>query len=490
MHMVHKIATLRANRGLTTEDRLSNQDPTLPTSSIRVTTPASLTTDVPDLNTSVTLQGSLRDSILEQPATNKTGALLPAERTEFHQKIAMIGYGVYGKAIHSRLADKFDVLPWERKSKDHENSDLVTNDLSTAVDGRGILMLAVPSNAFPSVLDKIQPHRETVVVSFAKGLIVPDWNPLENERSLREGPPEGSRALTPSEYISEHPNWKQVADNVVFAGGPGFAKDVQDGAYVGLTLAGKTRRDPTATDALAKAFHVFTGMSGDKNVEVYNNAVALEIASSMKNVAAFAAGIILGILKKNGALQTDEDGRYRVTKRVTITHGDHQAVLDNYTMHRLVNFASKEIVNIVKSEGGGKGSQLMMAGNHDLNLTVNSLTSRNVQAGMRLALGENIYDILTKLDDKGHRLTAEGVVAAHAMARRIQNNNKSEAFAPLVFAVRNILMGRGTPEAIVAQYFGQTKQWTEADARRVLNGQSKPLGLRVHVETPPSSRLN
>ena len=399
----------------------------------------------------------------------------------------MIGFGVYGQAIHSRLRDNFDILPWERKSKAHPTSDLVTNQLSTALDGRGVIMLAVPSNAFPNVLDKIRPHPETIVLSLAKGLIVPNWDPLKSERCLREGPPEGARALTPIEYIRQHPNWSHVADNVVFVGGPGFAKDVQDGAHVGLTLGGKVRGGPRMTDALGKAFNIFSGMSGDKNIEIYTNAaapnlapVALEIAASMKNVAAFAAGVILGILKKNGALQIEEDGRYRVTKRVSITHGDHNAVLDNYTMHRLVNFASKEIVNIVKSEGGGKGCQLMMAGNHDLNLTVNSLTSRNVQAGMRLAGGENIYDILTTRDAQGHLLTAEGVIATHAMARRIQNNEKSEPSAPLVFGMRNLLMGRGSPEAIVAQYFGHTKTWTEGDAHRVLNGKSKPLGLRVH----------
>lgn len=475
---------------------MSTNDPIIP-SHTRGTASSSVAIGPVDLNTSLTLRGSPLEVPVEATASNKEGNLSPAERSAFHQKIAMIGYGVYGKAIHSRLSKKFDILPWERKSKDHASSDLVTTDLSKAIEDRGILILAVPSNAFPEVLGKIRPHKESVVVSLAKGLIVPDWNPLESEKSLREGPPEGARALTPVEYLRQHPNWSHVADNVVFAGGPGFAKDVQEGAYVGLTLSGKTRRDPTATDALGKTFNMFSGMSGDKNIEIYTNPsapelapVALEIAASMKNVAAFAAGIILGILKKNGALQADEDGRYRVTKRVSITYGDHHAVLDNHTMHRLVNFASKEIVNIVKSEGGGKGSQLMMAGNHDLNLTVNSLTSRNVQAGMRLAGGENIYDILTTLDSSGHRLTAEGVMATHAMARRIQNNNKTEAYAPLVFAVRNILMGRGTPEAIIAQYFGHTKNWTEGDAHKVLNGKSKPLGLRVHLETPPTAKLN
>lgn len=47
----------------------------------------------------------------------------------------MVGYGVYGKAIHSRLVDTFDVLPWKRKSDDLKNSDLGTNDLLTALDG-------------------------------------------------------------------------------------------------------------------------------------------------------------------------------------------------------------------------------------------------------------------------------------------------------------------------------------------------------------------
>lgn len=451
------------------------------------TTAAQAAGEVPSLDTSFSERGSLRIPTTVQAATNFAGALTPAERVEFHSKVAMIGYGVYGEAIHSRLAERFDILPWARKSAAHPSSDMVTTDLSTALDGRGIIMLAVPSNAFPNVLSQIRPHKESVVVSFAKGLIVPEWDPLASERALREGPPEGARALTPLEYIRQHPNWSEVKDNLVFVGGPGFAKDVKDGAYLGLTLGGNKRRETTSTDALAKAFFVFSGMSGDKNLEIYPNPTALELAASMKNVAAFAGGIVLGILKKNGALAVDSDGRFRITKRVEISHGEHKASLDTHTLHRLVHFASREIVNVVKSEGGGKGGQLMMAGNHDLNLTVNSLTSRNVQAGMRLACGENIYDILTKRDAQGHLLTAEGVFAAHAMARRIQNNTLNEAYAPLVFAVRNILMNRSTPETIMAHYFAQTKQWTESDAQKVLNGQSKPLGLRIHGEQRPGN---
>jgi hypothetical protein len=95
-------------------------------------------------------------------------------------------------------------------------------------------------------------------------------------------------------------------------------------------------------------------------------------------------------------------------------------------------------------------------------------------------MGENIYDILTKPDENGHLLTAEGVFAAHAMARRIQNNPSNEASAPLVFAVRNILMNRSTPEVIMAHYFSQTKQWTESEALQLLNGKTTPLGFRMH----------
>ena len=165
---------------------------------------------------------------------------------------------------------------------------------------------------------------------------------------------------------------------------------------------------------------------------------------------------------------------------MTISHGPQRIELDDQTLHRLTHFASRETINVVKSEGGGKGSQLTMAGGSDMNLTVNSLASRNVQAGMRLACGENIYEIMTKLDKNGHSLTAEGVIATHAMACRIKNN-ASEASAPLVFALRNILMNRSTPEEIMANYFTQTKIWTESDAQSILNGLSKPHALRTHA---------
>ncbi|MEY4669833.1 MAG: hypothetical protein RL518_2532 [Pseudomonadota bacterium] len=445
-----------------------------------------------NLNTTFSQDGSLRKLGSVAPATNFEGELTSAQRAEFHSKIAMIGFGVYGEAIYARLQNNFDVLPWARKSSDHLSSDMVTNDLNTALKGRGIIMLAVPSNAFPNVLSQIRPHKESVVISFAKGLIVPDWDPLASESSLRDGPPAGARALTPLECIREHPNWREVKNNLVFVGGPGFAKDVKEDGHVGLSLAGREGRKPTATDALAKAFYVFSGMSGDKTLDLDTNPTALEIAASMKNVAAFAGGIILGILKKHGALVVEPDGRFRITNRVVISHGEHSASLDSHSLIRLVHFASREIVNVVKAEGegGGKSSQLMLAGGMDLNLTVNSLTSRNVQAGMRLACGENIYDILTKRDANGHLLTAEGVFAAHAMARRIQNNKASEPFAPLVFAVRNILMNRSTPESVMAEYFSQTKQWTYSDALKVLNGQSKPLSLRIHGDLDGPASMN
>lgn len=438
---------------------------------------------VEDMDSTVAADQVSNETLIVPPVTNQEGQLTSSERLAFHQRISMVGYGVYGRAIHARLGNNFDVVAWERSSAHGDHDDRVTNDLRKAIEGRGLLILAVPSNAFPSVLDKICPHSDTVVVSLAKGLIVPDWNPLESEETLRNGPSEGSRALTPLEYIRQHPNWIAVANNLVFVAGPGFAKDVQSGGWVGLTVSDRSRGNQY-TEALQKAFWVFSGMSGDKGVEVYDNSTSLEIASSMKNVAAFAAGIVLGILKKNGALESDETGRFKVTRRVPITHGAQEVMLDEQTLHRLSNFASREIINVVKSEGGGKGAQLTFAGNHDLNLTVNSLTSRNVQAGMRLACGENIYDILTHREN-GHALTAEGVIATHAMARRIQNNNKTEAFAPLVFALRNILMNRSTPEDIMAHYFLQTNEWTNRDAHRFFNGTSKPMGLLVHGEGKP-----
>ena len=420
-----------------------------------------------------------RKTLQEEPATNCSSKLTIAQRASFHQKIAMIGYGVYGQAIHSRLPDH-DIVPWERASTNRESSDLAITNLSKAIDGRGLLILAVPANAFPNVLDKIRPHPDSVVVSLAKGLIVPNWNPLESERSLRDGPPEGSNACTPLEYIEKHPNWKRVASNLVFVAGPGFAKDVKQGGYVGLTLSAVSQGSERPTEALGKAFWVFSGMNGDRNIEIYNNSTALEVASSMKNIAAFAAGIILGIMKNNGGLEEDGAGGYRIVKRVSISHGPQRIELDDQTLHRLTHFASRETINVVKSEGGGKGSQLTMAGGFDMNLTVNSLASRNVQAGMRLACGENIYEIMTKLDKNGHSLTAEGVIATHAMACRIKNN-ASEASAPLVFALRNILMNRSTPEEIMANYFTQTKIWTESDAQSILNGLSKPHALRTHA---------
>jgi len=264
----------------------------------------------------------------------------------------MIGYGVYGQAIHSRLPGH-DIVPWERSSTSRGSSDLATTDLSKAIDGRGLLILAVPANAFPNVLNKIRPHPDSVVVSLAKGLIVPNWNPLESERSLRDGPPEGSNACTPLEYIEKHQNWKHVARNLVFVAGPGFAKDVKQGGYVGLTLSAASQGSEKPTEALAKAFWVFSGMTGDRNIEIYNNSTALEVASSMKNIAAFAAGIILGIMKNKGGLEEDGAGGYRIVKRVTISHGPQRIELDDQTLHRLTHFASRETINVVKSEGGG-----------------------------------------------------------------------------------------------------------------------------------------
>ena len=69
----------------------------------------------------------------------------------------MVGYGVYGRAIHARLSGAFDVLPWEISVADRGADDRVTNDIAQAIDGRGLLILAVPSNAFPNVLHKIRP---------------------------------------------------------------------------------------------------------------------------------------------------------------------------------------------------------------------------------------------------------------------------------------------------------------------------------------------
>ena len=73
----------------------------------------------PGLNTPFSLRGSLRTPEFDKTITNFEGHLTPTERAEFHSKIAMIGYGVYGEALHHRLAHQFDILPWARQSSTH-----------------------------------------------------------------------------------------------------------------------------------------------------------------------------------------------------------------------------------------------------------------------------------------------------------------------------------------------------------------------------------
>lgn len=278
-------------------------------------------------------------------------------------RVAVLGGGSWGTTVASIVSRSATTVLWSRSPEtvadinDHRrnghylgdvelHSSLVaTASLETAVEDADVLVMGVPSHAFRGVLELVAPHLRpwAPVVSLVKGLEQgTDRRMTEIVTELLPGNPAGVLA------------------------GPNIAKEVLAGYAAAATIA---MPDQSSAEQLADLFRT-------SRFRIYSttDVVGVEIAGSLKNVYAIAAGMGDGV------------GAGYNTKAMVITR------------------SLREMTRLGEAMGGQRDTFAGLAGMGDLIVTCTSPLSRNRHVGEELGRGEKIGDILA-----GMTQVAEGV---------------------------------------------------------------------------------
>ena len=311
-----------------------------------------------------------------------------------NNKIAVIGAGAWGPALAMLLADKgHDVTLWmyeqdlaEETGRTRENrvylpgftlpaSLKITSSLESAVTGMPVILSVVPSHTVRAVAKQFAPFlaQDAIIISASKGIEIETLMPLSEVFK---------------DILAPHHH-----KNLCFLSGPSFAKEVAQKMPTAVALASY---DPAVG---MKAQAIFS----NSYFRVYTNTDVngVEIAGSLKNVVAIAAGMLEGL------------GYGYNTSAALLTRG------------------LAEMARLGAAMGGNLQTFSGLAGMGDLVLTCTGGLSRNRTLGVRLGKGETLDDIM-----KGAKTVAEGVKTAKA-ARELAA--KYHMHMPIVEQVYHIL---------------------------------------------------
>jgi glycerol-3-phosphate dehydrogenase (NAD(P)+) len=298
-------------------------------------------------------------------------------------QITIIGAGAWGKALAGLTQiNGYQPSIWSRNCGELL-TDLVIDQTAiiSAVSMSGV------QNVVEQLVGSINPHQ--IIVTATKGL-------------------DAATNLTPAQL------WRAAfPDNpIVILSGPNLSLEIQQGLPAATVVA---------SDHINAANQIQTIFSSSK-FRVYTNddPVGVEIAGTVKNVIAIAAGACDGLKLGNNA------------KSALLTRG------------------LAEIIRIGQYWGGKTETFYGLSGLGDLLTTCNSPLSRNYQVGYSLAQGKNLNDILATLPG-----TAEGINTTRVL---IQIADQHKIYMPITVLVDRLLAGQITAqEAIVALMSGDRK---------------------------------
>lgn len=284
-------------------------------------------------------------------------------------KITVIGAGAFGTAMAVTAARAGnDVVLWahdpevaEEIRRTGENADYLrgqklgervhaTSDLEEAARFSDTLFMVVPSHYYREVLTSLKPHLRGAakVISGTKG--------IENETLDRMS--DVSRAVL----------GEQLASFAVLSG-PTFAIETARGDPTAAVIASKD------VDFAQDVQHVLS--SPTFRLYYSDDVVGVELAGSLKNVIAIAAGVLEGL------------GLGSNTNAALITRG------------------LREITRLGIALGGKLETFAGLAGMGDLVLTCTGSLSRNRTVGVLLGKGQKLDEIL-----RDAKFVAEGIKTA------------------------------------------------------------------------------
>ena len=317
------------------------------------------------------------------------------------EKIAVIGAGSWGCALSRILGDNgHDVLLYDvdekaieeinthhtNKSKLHDGKLPLnvkgTTNLEEAVNWCNIILLVVPTKVVRSVLSNINKslNSKKVFVNASKG--------IEPDTFKRV-----------SEIVYEEIN-NDYVEGFVALTGPSHAEEV---ILQKLTLVAAA----SANEELASRIQII--FSNNVYFRVYRvlDLIGAELGGSLKNVYAIAAGICEGL-------------GYGVNSRSA-----------------LVTRGLSEMKKLAIAMGAKEETLNGLTGVGDLIVTCTSNLSRNYQAGIKLAQGNNLQETLDSMP-----MVVEGArtcISAYQAAR------KYEIDTPIIDAVYNVIYNACDP---------------------------------------------
>ncbi|MBW3666084.1 MAG: NAD(P)-dependent glycerol-3-phosphate dehydrogenase [Actinobacteria bacterium] len=286
--------------------------------------------------------------------------------TDSISRIVVIGAGSWGTTAAALLAPHVETVLWARRgelaeaiSADRRNPDYLphvelppelraTAGLETAVPDAEAVVMAVPSHGFREVFTRVAPLIEegAIVVSLTKGI------------------EQGTMATMTGVVSDVAPELPPARVGVLT--GPNLAGEIAAGQPTAAVAAFPEPREARLVQELfmGPSFRVYTNQ----------DVIGCELAGSLKNVMAIAAGM--------------SDG---------LGFGDN-------TRATLITRALAELTRLGMARGGRPETFAGLAGTGDLIATCCSSQSRNHRVGVALAKGRSLEDVVAEM-----RMVAEGV---------------------------------------------------------------------------------
>lgn len=320
-------------------------------------------------------------------------------------RLAVLGAGAWGSAVAKVAAAQHDVCIWVRDAQQAAqiqrtrintrylpDVDLgpalnISADLSTAIAGAQLVIVATPTNALRATAQALVQHAcQAPLLWLCKGF----------EPHAQQG------ALLAHEVLEQVYGTAFVKEHAGALSGPSFAQEVAQGLPAALTVAGSKAFCELVTEALHQ---------GPLRIYSSQDVVGVEVGGAVKNVLAIATGVA-------DALALGQNARAAL-----ITRG------------------LAEITRLGLALGAQASTFMGLAGVGDLILTCTGALSRNRQVGLLLGQGVTLAQALAQL---GH--VAEGVHSAPAVlaCARVHGIDM-----PITAAVCELLAGRSSPRALV-----------------------------------------
>lgn len=324
------------------------------------------------------------------------------------EKVTIIGAGSWGCALGRILADNgYEVLLYDIDEKavneinqHHTNSSKLfnatlpnnvsaTTSINLAVNNSKYIVMVVPTAVVRNVLKQINENinDKKIFINASKGI-------------------EPNTFKRVSEIVNEEISEKYLEGFVALTG-PSHAEEVVEQQ---LTFVGAASDNKDHAKKVQKMF------SNRQYFRVYtvNDLVGAELGGSLKNIYAIICGVVDGL-------------GYGVNAKAAV-----------------ISRALVEMKRLAKVMGAQEDTLNGLTGVGDLIVTCTSPLSRNYQAGMMIATGDNLDEALSKMT-----MVVEG---ARTCISAYQAAKQYDVYTPLIDGLYDVIYNHKDPKDVLMEF--------------------------------------